>query len=170
MLSAMTSTYHGRGWVLEVEQPTEVVRSGVWTRDPDWRGVDENGHEHYYEHGYPTLDFIVDESHWCDGSEGISHHDPHEQIDESHYECLICRAVVEPGSLPPDHPITIRGPINATLAGNDRPGSHRRVWLTEDEFERIRAMAATGEDDGTALDILRNAPPDRIIEQRYSSG
>lgn len=110
------------------------VTSDRPTVDPNWRHTDSNGHEHYYDNGYPTLDYIIDERHWCDGREGLYNHDPHWAVDEDHFECLTCREMVKPGTLPAFTPQSIPGTRSMTVTVN------ADVPLEE----------STGEVDGTA--------------------
>lgn len=94
----------GPEFTLDIQQDSIDTTCGIDTLDPKWRGTDSNGHEHYYERfEYPTLDYIVDAEHWCNGDEGAPH-DPHMATDESHYECKVCREVVKPGIIPPTRP------------------------------------------------------------------
>jgi len=159
-----SSTFNAGRWTMTIDNRVETVRAGVWTLDSEWRGTDSNGHEHYYaDGGYPTLDYIIDESHWCNGEEGFAHHDPHEHVDRSHYECLVCREVVEPAQLPPDTPIRIPQSRSVTLEGDVSPHHRIRMWLTDDEYQ----LLANEPTDAVAEAILQNAPQDRIIEQRW---
>ena len=99
---------------------TMPVSSWHPTSDPTWRATDTRGHEHYYDSGYPTLNFVVDRQHWCEGNEGWMSHDPHWAVDESHYECLQCRETTRPGLRPPgwiEHVVTNRE-ITVTITGD----------------------------------------------------
>lgn len=116
------------GTDIEVGMRREVIEyRTAWTPTADsrWSFVDASGHEHYYEHGYPTLDYMVDREHWCQGDEGFMAHDPHTAIDEAHYECKICREVITPATEPPGTPHYVAGATSATISGTRSDG----VWV-----------------------------------------
>ena len=159
-----TLTYAGSFWTVTVEQMTETVSTSGPTLDTQWRATDPAGHAHYYDHGYPTLDYIVDASHECDGTEGFMHHDPHTHVDASHYECLICREVVEPGIASPgswDVP-TWR---SAKLEGRRSDGLVVEILLTPTECRSLIEDAATT--DTTALAIMDGAELARCLSVQY---
>lgn len=112
----MTSTFvlHGAGWRLDATREVEWVTNDGPTADESWRFTDARGHEHAYPYK-PTLEFVVDRSHWCDGTEGLYNHDPHEAIDEGHYECRECRERIEPRSHPPGYMTAIPRALHGTL-------------------------------------------------------
>jgi hypothetical protein len=161
----MVQTVSGRNWTLTVNQEWIDVTSERESPDERWTFTDAQGHDHRYERGYPTLDLVVDESHWCDGHEGIYNHDPHEQIDQSHYECLVCREVIEPAMHPPYHQKHIPGMRSATLTGLRSDGAQVEVWLQDDDLERVRQ--ADSDDAVTAL--IDSLPEDRIYSVTFAS-
>lgn len=131
-----------------------------------WRATDSQGHEHRWENGYPTLRRVVDESHWCDGHEGMYNHDPHEQVDESHYECLLCGEVVKPAMDPPGTPKFIPGAVTGTIEGPRSNGLVIRAWLTADEIDAIRSDP----ENADAMQALVDAIPDeRISSTTFAS-
>lgn len=162
------------GWTLEVEHDLIDVSTDYPTPDERWRYTDDAGHEHHYDHGYPTLELVVDEEHWCDGNEGFMPHDPHQHIDAAHYECRECRQVIKPR----EHVGGIvrqmeAGPMRAWLSGPRPEGVQATVRLTDDEFEELRASAFAGDEsarDTVALRILSEAPPARITKMEFTSG
>lgn len=82
---------------LEFESGGEWVRSSLPEPDPNWRGADSNGHEHYYAPGpdrYPTLKQVAGEPYWCDSCED-------EHVD-TWLECPICGEQVTPGTRTPE--------------------------------------------------------------------
>jgi hypothetical protein len=100
-----TATVNGQGpfratW--EITQDVQYARS-MWAVKPDpaWQHTDPAGHFHAFDHegGLPTLD-VVYEHVDCDGSCGGACED--EGYTTSRYECVACRAPVEP-SWVPDH-------------------------------------------------------------------
>lgn len=152
-------------WELQGDVEWIDVTSGLPTPKEDWRFKDRNGHEHHYDHGYPTLELVVDESHWCLGNEGLGAHDPHEAVDESHYECLICRVTVKPKMDPPGTPRSVRGLTTWTLRGYRSDGVWVAAHLIGDEVRRL----SDDEDNSVAAAILDAVPPERIIETRFAS-
>jgi hypothetical protein len=161
----MAQTVSGRNWTLTVNQEWIDVTSERESPDERWTFTDSQGHDHRYERGYPTLDLVVDESHWCDGREGIYNHDPHEQIDRSHYECEVCREVIEPAMHPPYHPNQIPGMRSATLTGYRSDGAQVEVWLQDDELDRVGR--ADSDSDITAL--IDSLPEERIYSVTFAS-
>jgi hypothetical protein len=161
----MATTISGQSWNLEMNQEWIDTTCGIDTLDPKWRGVDSNGHEHHYEHGYPTLDLVIEASHWCDGDEGIYNHDPHEQIDASHYECLICREVVEPGIIPAFTPQQMPGMRSYRITGFRSDGAQVEAWLTEDDVAVIRA----GHSEAAVTAFIDALPEDRIYTVTFAS-
>ncbi len=117
------ASYSTGRWCLDVEQTFITVTTSHSEADPDWRFTDRAGHEHRHSGAptdyYPTLRYVVDGQHWCDGiSEGSDLHDPHLHVDASHYECQLCGEHIEPGrreptprSIPAQRSITLTGPL-----------------------------------------------------------
>lgn len=159
----MATTFSGRTWTLEVRQEWIDVTSERSSPNEHWTFTDANGHEHRYDHGYPTLEFVIDESHWCDGSEGLYNHDPHEAVDVAHYECLICRELIVPKMDPPYTPKRIPGMRSATLTGLRSDGATVEAWLMDDDLERIRSSS---EEEVTAL--IDSLPDERIYSVTFS--
>jgi hypothetical protein len=153
----------GQSWTLTVDQQQIEVTSGLSTPNERWTHTDAQGHEHRYDHGYPTLDLVVDAEHWCDGSEGWAPHDEHMAVDESHYECKLCREVIEPALDPPFTPKYVPGSVAARLRGVLLDGRMIEVLVDEDEVARIQA-----EGEPAAREILEGAPPDRIVSTTFS--
>lgn len=150
---------------IDIRQESIPVTLGIESIDPDWRATDINGHEHYYDGRYPTLELIIDASHWCDGHEGPYNHDPHEAVDDSHYECLVCRVVVEPGTLPPYMTRYIAGPRSGTVTGLRADGAKVVVALTGDD---MKALADAGDErEAVAQQIVDTS--ENVIEWFYSS-
>ena len=160
----MATTISGRNWQLDVTQEWINVTSGQSSPNERWTFTDTAGHEHHYDHGYPTLEFVIDESHWCDGSEGIYNHDPHEAVDVAHYECLICRELIVPKMDPPYTPKQIPGMRSATLTGYRSDGAKVEAWLTEEDLGGIGR--ADSDDEITAL--IDALPEERIYSVTFS--
>ena len=163
-----TMTQHGRGWRFTFDRNIQPVdASGAW--DKSWRFVDAVGHEHFYEDGgFPTLREVIDRSHWCDGNEGICNHDPHLQIDNSHFVCGWCGETITPGKRPIGSVDLIEvGPPSAVLEGYLDEGTWIRVHLLETE---ATALINAGDlMDDTAHKLLELAPPERISERRWEA-
>jgi hypothetical protein len=154
-------------WTVDVRQDVLDVTMEHDSIDPKWRGADSNGHEHFYDreaHEYPTLDYIVDARHWCNGDEGIARHDPHWHTDESHYECRICREVVTPGLIPGGTPQYVAGMRYATLHGMRSDGTEIVAELTGEEAEALANV--TGSD---AQRIIDGIPKERCSMIRVAS-
>lgn len=163
----MRTSIAGTDWTLTCDQEKIDVTWGQDTLDPKWRATDENGHEHYYEHGYPTLDFVVEAEHWCNGDEGYGRHDPHMCTDEGHYECRICRAVVEPGIIRGGAPQYIPGMRSWTLKGTTTQGAEVEVYITDDEAQTV----IDGQDEA-ARQILDAAQEsgERVLSMTWAFG
>lgn len=160
-----------RGWTLDVDQEWIDTTAGVPTIDRQWRAADSNGHEHYYDgerYEYPTLDYIIDAEHWCDGTEGIALHDPHMAVDESHYECKICRDTVTPGLHPPGHPTAIPGVTRATLTAVNSDGVTVTISATEDEVGQIDERVTEAGRASAARRIVSDAPSNRVLRMELA--
>lgn len=158
------ATFMKHNWQLDVTQNWIDVTSDRPSPNERWTFTDSNGHFHRYNHGYPTLEPVVDESHWCDGHEGPWNHDPHEAIDASHYECTNCREVVEPAFDPPFTPKQILGSVDATLEGFRSDGAKVRVWVTEDEVRSLGRDTT----DAVVTALLDAMPEERIISAEWT--
>ena len=144
-----------------MSKPIDVT-SNLPTPNERWRYTDRAGHEHHYDGGYPTLELVVDAEHWCDGTEGVYNHDAHMAVDESHYECLLCREVIEPAADPPHFSKSIPGAIEGRLSGVRSDGAEIEMYLTPDEWEMIQAAE---DPDVEAHRILDEASAERIYWQ-----
>lgn len=164
------SRYGGR-WAVEVTQNRIDTTCGIPTLNPRWTFTDAAGHDHRYDHGYPTLDYIIDASHWCDGYEGYEPHDPHEHVDESHYECLICREVIEPGILPAFTPQSVPGTVDMTLKGPLADGSRvtAMVYEGQEDLWRRLMMTTTAEIRDRICEQWVESHPDSIYERSFSA-
>lgn len=156
----------GRGWKIDVSVDWIDVTSERATPNERWTHTDAAGHEHRYERGYPTLRLVVDASHWCDGTEGLYNHDPHEAVDESHYECLRCGETIEPAMDPPYTPKRVRGATTATIEARVTPGETVRALLLEAEYERL----TNGEpSEAEVMEVVRAIPDERVMERTFST-
>lgn len=161
----MVTKVEGNGWTLDIEQKWINVTSGRSTPNERWTFADGQGHDHRYDNGYPTLDFVVDAEHWCDGTEGLASHDPHWAVDESHYECKRCREVIEPAMDPPGTPKFVSGMISATLTGIRSDGVEIQMMLEEQDLALIKS-----EGDAGAKRLLDTASPGRIVWWQQEMG
>ena len=150
-------------WELNVDLNLIDVTSQFPSANEQWTFTDAQGHEHRYEYGYPTLDVVVDAEHWCDGTEGTAPHDPHMAVDESHYECKLCREVIVPAMDPPYTPKSIPGQMSATLRGMTSDGREVTMWLEPLEVDIIQQG-----DDETAQRYLDGAPRSRILSETFA--
>ena len=93
-----TAEYHLPEGILRLERTGEMV---TWERGPveSWTFTDTQGHEHRYDHGYPTLVRVVDE--WCHVEHGLfGGADPDGHEAAGHWECLQCHEVIRPATGP----------------------------------------------------------------------
>jgi len=79
---------------LRTETERIEVTSALPTADERWTFTDKAGHEHRYSRRgagdyYPTLTWVVDETHWCE--------DCGDEHTEGHYECPLCGERIQPG-------------------------------------------------------------------------
>jgi hypothetical protein len=156
---------HG-GWSFDMRQDWIEVTSERSTPNERWQFTDANGHAHRYDHGYPTLTYVVDAQHWCHGDEGLYNHDEHWAVDEAHYECLICGVVVEPAMDPPYTPKHIPGMRDYTAKGTLASGVEVVFSLAPDEFDAVRVADA---DVPALMERFVAAAPDRIISYQFAS-
>lgn len=97
-----------RGSITFESNPIEIPPSMYPEPDPDWRYTDHQGHEHYYDDGYPTLERIVVNTWWCV--------DCHEHHDDVALACRICGEQIEPGTQPPSpYPTFVQGTTTWTV-------------------------------------------------------
>jgi len=146
------------GWTFSVLQDWVDATSGVPSIDPNWTFTDAAGHPHSYDGGYRTLRHVIDSQHFCDGTEGIYNHDPHWAVDESHYECLICDTVIEPGTIAPYTPQSIPGMRSYTATG-PVGGFTVEFAMSPEEFEAVMGV----DDPSPIMEQLVDANPDRVL-------
>lgn len=160
---------------LEVHNDGQWIRSELPEPDPNWRGTDSNGHEHYYADGtdrYPTLREVSGEPFWCDTCE--------EEEVPTWLECPICGEQVAPGTRTPE-PIWLAGPQSFFL--NGEPITKERAEEIASEMHRARdeAMKLQGRPtvgsrvrlDGTFVTVVPTAdsePESRVTVMRHGSG
>ena len=117
----MAKTTSGPWGELTIEVEQIDVTSNLPTRDEKWTYTDQQGHEHYWRDGYPTLTWVIDET-WYD-------EDLDEDVSDGHYECTVCGETVVPGLRGPD---TFRRfvPGRRSYRLNDEP-------ITEEQAKQI---------------------------------
>lgn len=128
---------------LEIRQDMIDITMGHDTIDSAWSMTCQCG-KHITTR---SMVEVVDASHWCDGNEGFMHHDPHLHVDQSHYECPNCQAVVTPGIIPAFTPRSMPGMRYATLTAMTTDGVTFTAELRDDEFEQAKAMAKAVDKD-----------------------
>jgi hypothetical protein len=118
----MTSIeYSGDFGTLRVETDMIDVTSNLPRPDKAWTYTDRAGHDHRWDHGYPTLVVVDEETYWCEDC-GDEHTD-------SHYECPRCGEEIRPGLVGPSlHREYIPGRTEYLLNGEP---------ISEDEARRI---------------------------------
>jgi hypothetical protein len=169
----MNISFNSNEFSYDVIVNTEYITIPINDRVPDknWTYIDLQGHHHmYFEIGdhYPTLKYVIDKEIYCDGWDD---HDPHQQIEESHYECRECSEVIEPGTVWKNEE-TIPGMTSTTLKVDDGKIKVEAI-LTEDQLEQIK-MARTQGQLRLILKQIINDPQTIIrsttIHQNYSQG
>ena len=131
--------------------------------DPDWRFVDAAGHPHRGDELAKTCEMVVDRSHWCDGDEGPYNHDPHEAVDESHWECRECRETIKPRMIPPGQPVPLRGEYSGTVEFITDTGTEVRASLTHAEVLAIRELVLSECGAGWQFDRLSDPQDERLV-------
>jgi hypothetical protein len=132
------------GAVLEFEQDGRWITNDSPQPDPNWRGVDSNGHEHYYAAGddrYPTLVLVAGEPYYCP--------DCNDEHQDTWYECRTCGEKVEPGTRIDPTPKWIAGEMQYTLDGEPISTERANEILTEmrrraDEAAKITTRPSIG--------------------------
>lgn len=156
-------------WTLDVRQEWVDITFGLPTPNERWTYTDRAGHLHNYLRGYPTLTYIEDAGHWCDGTEGFERHDPHWAVDESHYECPGCGEVIEPLMDPPYTPKKMPGMTEAMLRGIAQDGSELEVVIASreqmDDLTHRLGQVTTAELFDGICDRFVDAHPDQIISR-----
>jgi hypothetical protein len=111
--------------------------------------------------------YVVDASHWCDGTEGAFDHDPHETVDQSHYECPDCSVVIEPVIIPAFTPRQIPGVTTATIFGTNSDGFSFSAFATQDEVNAMTALLDA--DYAEQQRFIDSISQDRWTSWRYTS-
>jgi len=83
------TTFQAEGSTFRVEQDYEEFTTVGPEADKDWREIDSHGHEHYWDKGWPTLEWVVTGGYWCE-----MHNEEHE---EGEWRCRECGEHVTPG-------------------------------------------------------------------------
>ena len=120
---------------VDVSQDAETVYSITPVADKTWTFIDSNGHGHYWDDGYPTLEWTVTSSYWCS--------DCHDEHEEGEYRCRICGVPVSPGTASP-RPVVVKGArhLDLVLAGE---GPEEMVEEVRGVRHRLERVAFDGE-------------------------
>ena len=118
----MVSRIEGDFGVLEIEVEMIDVTSGLPQPSKTWRYTDHQGHEHYWQDGYPTLRWVVDETYYDE--------DLGEDVSEGHSECAVCGETIVPGSYVDTFRKVIPGRRSAKLNGE---------LISEEQYNEIVA-------------------------------
>lgn len=170
------TTYDGlmlKGLQIQIEANLTEIPAGR-EADPDWRYVDDAGHLHAYVESKkgrlktPTLIEIPDEPYYCTVCD--------EEHEQSHFECQACYEArrgqgggthIEPGTRSVGPQMIQAGPpsiIAKVQVVDDHMRGHRRIALTEEQFENL-LWAAHAE-----ATRLADADPQIIIDQEFTFG
>jgi hypothetical protein len=103
--------------------------------DPSWVHVDSNGHEHrWYVDGSPANDYSPSRKYELPTLEYVVDEEATDEWPEvAHYECRICRSVVQPWRTSDTTRQYIQGPISRFEVNG--------IEVTPEEF-KARAIAA----------------------------
>lgn len=165
----MQWTFRGRHRIeFSVDQDWQTYWTDHPSPDESWTFTDAAGHVHRYDHGYPSLEWVVEERHWCNGTEGLYNHDGHWVDDVAHYECKVCREHVVPATHPPGRAFTVPGQRTSTAVGYRTDGSRITCSPNEEETEALVALLQAEDDDGVQR-WLDQFPAERIIVMEYGS-
>ncbi|MFG6300509.1 hypothetical protein [Streptomyces rochei] len=170
------------GGTLEFENDGEWVTSNLPEPDPQWRGADSNGHEHYAAQAdegpvtYPTLTQVAGEPYWCSDCQD-------EHVD-TWLECPLCGEKVTPGTRSPRPKWISTG---SRYYWNGEPISHERAneiiaeqRRAELEARRLTSRPKIGSrvylvtDDGTTsvtvVPTAEDEPQDRVTVMHDGTG
>lgn len=151
-------------FTLDRQQDVQVVTCEHDTLDSNWRGTCANGHEVTRR----TAVHVVDESHWCDGTEGWMRHDPHEHVDRSHHECSTCGVTVEVGIIPGGTPQYIPGLVTTTLTGVRPDGAQITASLPPDLFARAMELLNDGVTLAEQAAFVGSIPEQYVYQVTFS--
>lgn len=118
---------------LRVETEMIDVTSGLPRPSKSWTYTDQQGHQHRYDDGYPTLVTVVERTYWCDEC-----NDEHQ---DTHLACGLCGEEISPGVVGPS-PFREFAPGRISAYLNDEPISRERY---EEIMAEIRSQGAHGE-------------------------
>ncbi len=126
-----TATISLGPWSITAEQEMIPISMSGPVADTSWQHLDAAGHGHFWQDGYPTLEWVrvpctMGHDHDCDA--------------EGYYRCPNCGEVIIPGTVSPDLIPTRheRGPLRVTLVHDD--GQQRRVYkVTGSDAEAVIA-------------------------------
>lgn len=136
----LTNTVVWPGYELELDAPGEWVTFDRPELDPTWRVVDANGHGHFYEDGYPTLEWM--------GLPCTMGHDEDCDV-EGYYACRLCRVKVEPGTRMPE-PAYVAGSPTYYLTAQGPSGQTVRYVFGKDQMVALQAAVALAVQDTLA--------------------
>ena len=150
------------GWDLQVASQPINVTSDRDALDPKWKAMCECG----TEVSTRTMTRVVDKSHWCDGFEGLFNHDPHEAIDEMHYECANCTRHVFPSIIRAGTPQYIPGMIEANLTAYRSDGVRFTCWLNEQQTQEALDVSQTNDEEQMQA-FADNIPLDQYMSWQF---
>ena len=139
-----------------------IVQTLTWEDAPyeDWGETDSRGHRHAFTKpavtgdavwrgkghkppralmrettNYPTLRFVITRWHHCSGRETMYSHDPHDHIDDGHYECRECGERIEPGHGPGSTmiPVSESATLDGQLISRERAQEVLNLYWQERE-------------------------------------
>lgn len=170
-----TNTFLMEDGELEFEDGGQWITSDFPEPDPNWKGADSNGHEHYYSEGphrYPTLKQVAGDPYWC-----VDCRDEHV---DTWFECPICGEQVVPGSRTA-RPVWVS--TGSSYTWNGEPISRERANEIINAAARARDEACKlaerpaigsrvrfGEDTVTVVPATEGAAADQVTVMRDGTG
>ena len=148
--------------MFRVEQDYAEFATAGPEADKDWRETDSNGHEHYWDSGWPTLEWVVTGVYWCE-----MHNEEHE---EGEWRCRKCGEHVEPGMRHPG-PRVMTVPSVRNYFIDDAPVDEATFKAAREQAELDKAKRR-GFDSIAAMELyeLEQALSGAEAEQRRVDG
>lgn len=135
---------------LTVQHETvEIPPSMLPEPDPDWRHVDQAGHEHHFLDGHPTLENVVVGTWWCQ--------DCHEHHERTELRCRVCGEQIKPATRPPSpFPTYIPGRSSWSV---DVPEVPAGLQLERGQRVQVVTDIGTGEAEVLGFRYSADEPP-----------
>ncbi len=123
---------NGEPLSITMTQSHQVIYSSMPEVDPDWTYRDLRGHKHYYDNGYPTLEWVAVGTYFC--------YECNENHENSEHRCIQCGEEIKPGTRPPSPFGTVLPgliEVTAEVVGEQAPQEFE-FSVGEERFKFIR--------------------------------